>query len=255
LNERKDGIYLSVVIPVYNESARITHTLPQVIAYLRSRPERCELIVVDDGSTDDSAGRAKSLCRDFADARVLRHKRNHGKGCAVRQGMLSAEGEVLLFCDADLSTPMEETARLLDAIRQGHDVVIGSRALNRDWITVRQSRLREMAGGLFNRLLRILTGLPFRDTQCGFKAFRRAAARHLFQLQMLNGFSFDAEVLYLAQKLGCRTLEVPVHWAHSEGTKVRLLRDGFSMVLDLLRIRWNDARGRYSRAEKTLPER
>ncbi|HWP84985.1 MAG TPA: dolichyl-phosphate beta-glucosyltransferase [Terriglobia bacterium] len=245
---RTAPVFLSVVIPVYNESARIPQTVSQVLAYLRGRPERCELVVVDDGSTDGSADLIAAICRDFPDARLLRHERNHGKGCAVRHGMLAAQGEYLLFSDADLSAPIEEAARLLEPMPRGYDVVIGSRALRRDWIQVHQSRRRELAGSLFNWWLRLVTGLPFRDTQCGFKAFRREAARRLFALQTLDGFGFDAEILYLARKFGYRTLEVPVHWSHAEGTKIRLLRDGLRMAGDLLRIRWNDFRGRYAAA-------
>ena len=245
------SIYLSVVIPVYNESARIPHTLPQVIQYLRGRPERCELIVVDDGSTDDTAERVRELCRDVADARLVScPPPNRGKGRAVRTGMLEARGEFVLFSDADLSAPISEAQRLLQPMQDGYDVVIGSRALKREWIEVHQSVLRETAGKLFNLFLRAVTGLTFQDTQCGFKVFRREAAQRIFPRQTINGFGFDPEVLFLARKFGYRTLEVPVHWAHSEGTKVRLLRDGMRMAADLVRIRWNELRGRYASSEK-----
>lgn len=246
------GIYLSVVIPVYNESGRIRKTLPQVIQYLRARPERCELIVVDDGSTDDTADRIRELVGDTAEARVISYAPNRGKGYAVRRGMLQARGEYLLFSDADLSAPITEAERLLEPLQNGYDVVIGSRALKREWIQLHQSAFRENAGKMFNLVLRVITGLPFRDTQCGFKAFRRAAAQRIFPLQSIFGFGFDPEILYLAQKFEYRTLEVPVHWAHSEGTKVRMLRDGLRMASDLVRIRWNDLTGKYSR-EGNLP--
>ncbi|MBI3934316.1 MAG: glycosyltransferase family 2 protein [Acidobacteria bacterium] len=250
LQDSSSGIHLSVVIPVYNEIARVSTTLPQVIQYLRSGPERCELIVVDDGSTDGTADRVCELCRDVPDARVVAYQPNRGKGCAVRKGMLEAKGECILFSDADLSAPIAEAERLLEPMKKGYDVVIGSRALQREWIQVHQSIVRETAGKTFNLCLRAITGLPFQDTQCGFKAFRRQAARRIFALQTIPGFGFDPEILYLAQKFGYRTLEVPVHWAHSEGTKIRMLRDGLRMAADLFRIRWNDLRGRYSGADR-----
>jgi glycosyltransferase involved in cell wall biosynthesis len=240
------GIYLSVVIPVYNESARISRSLPQVIEYLRGRPEPCELIVVDDGSTDGTAGRVREILAEVPEARIISYSPNRGKGHAVRQGMLAARGNYVLFSDADLSAPISEARRILEPLDDGYDVVIGSRALKREWIEVHQSRLREAAGKLFNLFLWAITGLPFQDTQCGFKAFRREAAQKIFALQTIDGFGFDPEVLFLARKLGYRTLEIPVHWAHSEGTKVRVLRDGARMAWDLLQIRWNNLRGKYS---------
>lgn len=242
--------HLSVVIPVYNESGRISRSLAEVVEYLRTRPEPCELILVDDGSTDGTADLVRELSRDLPSAQIISYPSNRGKGYAVRLGMLAAQGEFLLFSDADLSAPIAETKRLLDQLQEGYDVVIGSRALNRKWIEVRQSRFRETAGKLFNLFLRVITGLPFQDTQCGFKAFRRAAAQRIFPLQTINRFGFDAEILYLARKLGYRMLEVPVHWAHSEGSKVHMLRDGTKMALDLCRIRWNDLCGKYSAARE-----
>ena len=238
--------FLSVVVPVFNESARISSSLRQILAYLQARPESYEVIVVDDGSTDGTPDHVQQMVATHPQVRVLRHSANQGKGAAVRTGMLSARGAIALFTDADLSAPIAEAPRLLEPLQQGYDVVIGSRALQRDWIEIHQSRFRETAGKLFNLCLRILTGLNFWDTQCGFKAFRLPAARRLFANQTISGFGFDPEILYLARKFGLRSLEVPVHWAHSEGTKVRLWRDGLRMFFDLLRIRWNDFRGRYS---------
>jgi len=244
--------YLSVVIPVYNERDRVSSTLPSVLEYLRGCAEPCELIVVDDGSTDGTADRVRELLRNAPNARLISDAANHGKGYAVRKGMLEARGQYLLFSDADLSAPIAEADRLLEPLKNGYDVVIGSRALKREWIQVHQSWVRENAGKLFNLALRSITRLPFEDTQCGFKAFRREAARRIFPLQSIRGFGFDPELLYIAKKLGCRTLEVPVYWAHSEGTKVRMWRDGVRMVMDLVRIRWNDACGKYSGAGRPL---
>jgi glycosyltransferase involved in cell wall biosynthesis len=239
-------VFLSVVIPVYNEAARISGTLLQVAQYLRARREPCELIVVDDGSTDGTGDLLRAMCGDLPEARIISFPNNHGKGFAVRAGMLEAKGEFVLFSDADLSAPIAEVERLLQPLQDGYDVAIGSRALNRDWIEVHQSSLREAAGRLLNRFIRMVTGLPFRDTQCGFKAFRQAAARRIFSIQRIDAFGFDPEILYVARKLGYRTLDVPVHWAHRENSKIRVLRDGLRMALDVMRIRWSDWRGRYS---------
>ena len=159
--------------------------------------------------------------------------------------MLNARGEFLLFTDADLSAPIAEAGRLLEPLRQGYDVAIGSRALRREWIEIHQSGLRENAGKFFNLCLRAATGLPFQDTQCGFKAFRKEAAQRIFALQTIERFGFDPEILFIARRLGYRTIEVPVHWAHSEGTKVRMFRDGLRMAVDLVRIRCNGLRGKY----------
>ena len=166
----------------------------------------------------------------------------------MRKGLLDSRGEYLLFTDADLSAPIAEAERLLGPLLSGYDVVIGSRGLKRDWIGVHQSFFRESAGKLFNFALRALTGLEFRDTQCGFKAFRRGAAQSIFACQSIAGFGFDVEALYLASKFGFRILEVPVHWNHDDASKVRPLRDGIGMFFDLLRIRANDWRGKYTRS-------
>jgi glycosyltransferase involved in cell wall biosynthesis len=245
--KHSSDIHLTVVIPVYNEAARLSETIPQVVQYLQARPEACELIVVDDGSTDRTVALARELLGGAPDARVISYLPNRGKGHAVRKGMLEARGEIILFSDADLSAPIAEAERLLDPIRKGYDVVIGSRALDRSLIGVHQSALRENAGKMFNLFLRTVTGLPFKDTQCGFKAFRRPVAQHVLPVQTIDGFGFDPELLYVARKFGYRLLEVPVHWAHREGTKVHVLRDGLRMALNVFEIRWNDLAGKYGR--------
>lgn len=239
------AVSLSVVIPAYNESFRVPSTLPQILRYLESRPETYEVVVVDDGSTDDTARLVEQVCANQPAVRLVRHWTNCGKGFAVRTGMLAAHGEYRLFSDADLSAPITETDRLLEPLREGYDIVIGSRALRREWITVHQSWFRETAGRFFNFCIRRITGLEFHDTQCGFKVFRREAAQVIFPAQKITGFGFDVEMLYLARKFGFRALEVPVHWAHSEDTKVSLWRHSLPMFWDLLRIRWNDWRGKY----------
>jgi len=239
--------FISIVIPAYNEGQRLAATLEAVLAYLKSRPfEKREVVVVDDGSTDDTVAVAERFCACHPEVRLLRNPGNCGKGYAVRHGMLEAAGDWVLFSDADLSAPIEELDKLVEAAEQRRAaVVIGSRALDRSLIAVHQPRFRENAGRIFNGLMRLITGLPFHDTQCGFKLFTRQAAREVFRRQRLERFGFDPEVLYIARKLGFPAVEVPVRWSHSEGTKVRMLRDSLDMFLDLARIRLNDLLGRY----------
>jgi glycosyltransferase involved in cell wall biosynthesis len=240
---------LSIVIPAYDEAGRIGPSLTAILDYLKAGDRHGEVLVVDDGSTDDTVtvveGFTARYARAGAELRVLRNPGNRGKGYSIRHGMLSAGGEVVLFTDADLSAPITEAERLLRPIEAGDcDITLGSRALGYDQIKVHQSPLRELVGRTFNLLMRLITGLPFRDTQCGFKAFRRAAVRPVFTRQQIEGFGFDAEVLYIARKLGLRLREVPVAWSHVEGTKVGL-RSGLKAFVDLLTIRWNDLTGRY----------
>lgn len=238
---------VSIVIPAYNEARRLPATLDAVAAYLRKAEwASAEVLVVDDGSTDATAAVVESHPDAGATVRLLRNPGNRGKGYSVRHGMLKASGEWILFTDADLSAPIEELEKLVEAATsQGADVAIGSRALDRSLIGVHQSGFREQAGRIFNLMMRIVTGLPFWDTQCGFKLFSRRAAREIFRRQRIDRFGFDAEVLFIARQLGLRTIEVPVRWNHVEGTKVHLLTDSLNMFLDLIRIRWNQLRGRY----------
>jgi glycosyltransferase involved in cell wall biosynthesis len=234
---------ISIVIPAYNEEQRLPATLERVIGYLKSTAwEFTEILVVNDGSTDGTAAAASR----FTEVRVLNNPGNRGKGYAVRHGMLEARGEWVLFTDADLSAPIEELEKLwCGAANENAQVAIGSRALNRALIGAHQSILRENGGRLFNLVLRLITGLPFWDTQCGFKLFETTAAREIFRRQRFERFGFDAEVLFIARLLGCRILEIPVRWDHMEGTKMHLIRDSLDMIIDLFRIRCNRWRGRY----------
>ncbi len=239
---------ISIVIPAYNEESRLPQTLEKVLAYLASAaPRFSEVLVVDDGSRDSTAAVAAEFAARYSQVRLLRNPGNRGKGYSVRRGMLEAQGEWVLFSDADLSSPIEELDKLLAAAAgQKASVVIGSRALDRSLIAVHQSPFREFAGRIFNVLMRMLVGLPFRDTQCGFKLFEKRAAAEIFRRQRLERFGFDAEALFIARLLGYKTVEVPVRWSHSEGTKVSMFGDSAGMFLDLLRVRWNQIRGRYS---------
>jgi dolichyl-phosphate beta-glucosyltransferase len=245
---RLGPLELSIVVPAFNEEQRLPKSLQSIRAYLQSRSLRAEVLVVNDGSTDATAKVVEVSRSGFPELRLITNDRNRGKGFSVRHGMLEAQGEIALFTDADLSTPIEEADKLLAVLRDGgYDGAIGSRALDRSLIEVHQPAFREQAGVIFNRIVRWMIGLPFRDTQCGFKAFRREKARFIFEQQRTEGFGFDPEILFLAQKKGLRIVEVPVRWAHNPATKVNLAGDSLGMFLDLLAIRRNAFLGRYSR--------
>lgn len=239
---------LSIVIPAYNEEARLGRTLGRIRDYFASRGTGAihyEILVVDDGSKDGTVRVAQEWTRELPMLRLLSNGGNRGKGYSVRHGMLEARGRVALFTDADLSSPIEESEKLLAAIREGNEVAIGSRAIDRSLIAVRQSRARELAGIIFNGFVRVFTGLPYQDTQCGFKAFVREPARIVFEQQRIEGFGFDPEILFLAKRHGLRGIEVPVRWAHDPATKVHMIRDSLRMFGDLVYIRWNWLTGRY----------
>jgi dolichyl-phosphate beta-glucosyltransferase len=233
---------LSIIIPAYNEEKRLLATLGRIREYLcRGSWESSETIVVDDGSHDGTRQIAEK-----AGARVLANPGNRGKGYSVRHGMLAAEADWALLTDADLSTPIEEVDRLWCAAeREGAPVAFGSRALDRSLIGVRQPAIRDFSGRFFNLVMRMVTDLPYRDTQCGFKLFRAQAVREIFSRQRLDGFGFDVEVLYIARRLGYKCLEVPVRWNDVAGTKVNLWR-GLGAFLDPFRVRWNGATGKYT---------
>lgn len=239
---------LSIIIPAYNEESRLARTLTRIRDYFASKnisPNQVEILIVDDGSRDNTARVAEEWARQMPSVRLISNGDNRGKGFSVRHGMLEACGRIALFTDADLSSPIEECEKLLAAIDAGNDVAIGSRALDRSLITMHQSQLRELAGMIFNGFVRIAMGLPFRDTQCGFKAFVREPSRIVFEQQRIERFGFDPEILFLAKRHGLRTAEVAVRWAHDPATKVHMLRDSLMMFFDLIIIRWNWLLGRY----------
>lgn len=239
---------LSIVIPAYNEQARLGPTLEIVVQFLRAKNFAfAELIVVDDGSRDATAALVEGFAREHTQVRLLRNPGNRGKGYTVRHGMLQAKGEWILYTDADLSAPIAEFDKLFDAaLEAGARVAIGSRALDRSLVGVHQSAFRELSGRAFNLLMRLITGLPFLDTQCGFKLFESSAAREIFERQTLDGFSFDVEDLVIAKALGIKSIEVPVVWNNVEGTKVGMLA-GVQSFADLIGIRWRALTGRYNR--------
>ncbi len=237
-------VEISIVIPAYNEEVRIGMTLVRTLEYLRARHPSSEVLVVDDGSRDDTVDVVEQISVAEPSVRVLRQPRNLGKGAAVRRGVMEAKGQVVLFMDADLATPVEELDTLLVYLRKGYRVVIGSRGLAESDIRQRQPPGRELMGRVFNLLVRTVLLGGFKDTQCGFKLFDREAARELFGRQKLDGFAFDVEVLLLAKELGYRIAEVPVVWYHAPNSKVSPIADSSKMLGDLLRLRLARLAGR-----------
>ena len=236
----------SVILPAYNESARIAGTLDKLLAHAAQRGWSVEVIVVNDGSSDDTAAIVRAYASKHAVLRLLENPGNRGKGYSVRNGMLHARGDILLFSDADLSSPIEEADKLFVAIAQGADIAIGSRWVDRSLQIRRQPLHRRIFGRIFNLALRIILGLQYKDTQCGFKAFTRRSAQAVFPLQKIERWGFDPELLYLARKFGFNVSEVPVAWSHREGTRIHPLRDGVRMFGELLRVRWYALKGNYA---------
>ena len=232
------------MVPAYNEAARLPLTLP-LLAEFCERHGSVELLIVDDGSTDSTAALIREFTLRYPFARLLQNPGNHGKGYSVRHGMEKAQGDWILSTDADLSSPLEEVGKLWAAAdRSQAAAAIGSRALDRSMVGVHQAALREWSGRVFNVVMRAATGLPFHDTQCGFKLFRKDAARVIFPRQRLEGFGFDVEDLLIARIHGFKVIEVPVRWDNVEGTKVSTL-NGARAFWDLVVVRWNELCGRY----------
>jgi dolichyl-phosphate beta-glucosyltransferase len=239
----------SIVVPAYNEGARLRASLEKMLEYIARSNWSAEIIVVNDGSGDDTAKIAQEFAKRSPTVRLIDNPRNRGKGYTVRNGMLNATGQVLLFTDADLSSPIEEAGKLFGAIESGAaDIVIGSRYLDRDLQTRKQPLYRRLLGRAFNTALRIILGLSYVDTQCGFKAFSRQAALEVFPRMKIERWGFDAEILFLARRYRLRVVEVPVQWAHDHRSKINPIRDGVHMLLELLRIRMNSISGKYQKA-------
>lgn len=244
-------VEVTVVIPAFNEMRRLPPSLDAIIPWLDANAASWEILVCDDGSTD---GSPEALAARYPRVRFVPAPRNMGKGAAVRRGMLLARGGLVLFTDADLSTPIEELGPMREAIRaKGYDVAIASRDLPDSRLEVRQPWWRELSGKTFNLLVRIVSGLPYADTQCGFKLFSRDAARAIFLRARNDRFAFDVEALLVADLLGLRVLEVPVRWVDVEGSKVRLARDAPRMMADIVRFRLNRMRGLYDRPADEAP--
>jgi glycosyltransferase involved in cell wall biosynthesis len=239
----------SIVIPAYNESARLPATLASVLAYVHAQGWDAEVIVVNDGSRDNTADIVREFAAKDSILRLVENPGNRGKGYSVRNGMLSARGRVVLFSDADLSSPIEEAPKLFQALEHGADIAIGSRWLRAETQTQRQPVYRQIFGRVFNLLLRLTLGLNYKDTQCGFKAFKQRAAQTVFPLQKIDRWGFDPEILFLARKFGFKVQEVSVAWGHSGGTRINPLTDGTRMFLEMLRIRWYALTGKYDDAD------
>jgi dolichyl-phosphate beta-glucosyltransferase len=245
----------SFIIPAFNESVRLRPTLHAMLRHVHEQNWDAEILVVNDGSTDDTAKIVREYAQLNPQIRLVENPGNRGKGYSVRNGMLHARGDICLFTDADLSSPITEAQKLFDAIGAGADVAIGSRWLQTDLQTERQPLYRQLFGRIFNLALRLILRLRFADTQCGFKAFTRDAARRIFPLQRIERWGFDPEILYLARHSGLQIVEIPVLWAHSEGTRLNPLRDGLKMFVEVLRIRWNAITGEYAGSTVPSPEK
>ena len=235
-----EKIYLSVVIPAFNEEKRIRETLSKIELYLIEQDYSYEIIVVDDGSVDNTAELVKNSTTYNHSLRLLKNEDNKGKGFSVKRGVLEARGVYILFSDADLSTPIEEIEKLMPWFDKGYDIVIGSRGLPQSNIIIHQPFYRETMGRIFSIIVQILNIRGINDTQCGFKCFRRDVAYQIFPKQTIRGFTFDVEVLYIASNLGNRIKEVPIDWYNSPQTSVNAISDYLKMFIDLLRIRFNN---------------
>lgn len=224
---------LSIVIPAYNEESRIGKTLETIRNFMGENSISHEIIVVDDGSKDNT----EQVVADYNNVTFLKMPLNMGKGAAVRQGMIKAIGEIVLFSDADLSTPIHEVKKLIKSIESGFDVAIGSRAVDYSSIKVRQPFYREFMGRTFNKLVQLFAIKGIKDTQCGFKAFTKESAHKVFNLAKINGFGFDVEILYLTQKLGYKIDEVSVEWYNDERSTVNPIKDSIRMFKDIISVK------------------
>jgi glycosyltransferase involved in cell wall biosynthesis len=254
LNDAVNTPSLSIVIPAYNEGARIENALDRVLSCVAERHWNAEVLIVDDGSSDNTADIIRHWMHTHPNLQLIHNEGNRGKGFSVRNGLLQAQGQIVMFTDADLSSPIEEAERLFATIHAGADVAIGSRWLERSRQTIHQPLYRRFFGRCFNWVTRKLMGLPYKDTQCGFKAFRRDAAQVIFRLQTIERWGFDPEILFIARKLGYKIVEVPVTWGHDERSRISYLKDGMRMLQDMAQIRANFIRGRYDQAIADLKD-
>ena len=235
----------SIIVPAYNERERVALTLQRIVEYVRGEGWNAEIIAVDDGSRDETPEIISRLATQYPELRLIQNPGNQGKGYAVRNGMRNARGEMLLFTDADLSSPISEARKLFAAIENGANVAIGSRWLDPSLQFQPQPLSRRIFSRTFNLFLRIMLGLNFHDTQCGFKAFTRNAAEAIFPLQQINRWGFDAEILYIARRKKLKIAEVPVAWGHDDRSTIHPLRDGIRMGTEVLKVKWSGLRGKY----------
>jgi glycosyltransferase involved in cell wall biosynthesis len=243
----------SIVIPAYNESERIQSSLQKIVDFVADQRWAAEVLVVNDGSSDDTAEVVRRFAAQYPYIRLIENPGNRGKGYSVRNGMLQATGDIVLFSDADLSAPITEAPKLFSAIENGADVAFGSRWLIPKMQTKRASILRQFAGRMYNILIRVLLGLQYKDTQCGFKAFDRKGIEMIFPRQRIERWGFDVELLFLAKKFDLNIVELPVAWAHDNHSKLNPLRDGIKLFGEMLSVRWNSVTGKYSEPHAPKP--
>lgn len=234
---------ISLIIPAYNEEKRLPATLEKIMAFLQSEGAEAEILVVDDGSKDNTAQVAREFSIRYPSISLISNP-HRGKGYAVKTGMLKGRGDMLLLVDADLSVPIDQVWKLIPSSNQEDYIAIGSREAP-GAERLREPFYRHALGVIYNFLIRHLLSLPIRDTQCGFKCFHNRIAKKLFSLQTLNGWAFDAEILYVATRMGCRIIEVPITWQYDHDTRIKIVPDSFGMLADLFSIKWNELKGRY----------
>ncbi len=245
---------ISIIIPAFEEQDRLGESVREILRYIKTEKLSAELIIVDDGSSDKTAEIGEQTCAEFPEiaTKVIRYEQNRGKGFAVKTGFIASQGDIALFSDADLSTPIEELPKLVEPIQTGEfDVTFGSRALDRTLIGEHQPWRREQGGKVFNLIVRTLTGLPFWDTQCGFKAFNMAKFRPLLDVMQIEKFGFDVEFLFVANLHKLKLIEIPVRWNHDERTKINVFRDSRRMFNEVRLIRKYAKQGIYDKIEKS----
>ncbi len=233
-------MYLSIVIPAYNEEGRIGTSLTEIYSFLKKRNYDFEIIVVDDGSKDKTLNLLSEYSQNIPNLIVLKNESNQGKGFSVKKGVLNSKGDIILYTDADLSTPIEELDKLIYWLDEGYLISIGSRDLPESQVNRHQAWYRELMGKIFNRIIRLILNLDYHDTQCGFKCFRNDAALEIFKGLRLCGFSFDVEMLFIAKHRGIKVKEVPIRWHNSPESKVKIVRDSSKMLWDILKLRFNN---------------
>jgi dolichyl-phosphate beta-glucosyltransferase len=241
--QNNSSVKLSIVIPAYNEESRLPSTLDSIFEYFEGKPYTLEVIVVNDGSSDHTSEVVRNNSHYGSQLGLIAFDENHGKGYAVKKGLLQAQGELVMYDDADGASPIEEFHKLIHAIDDGFDIAIGSRAIEKE--LVEDLWYRRLLGTVFNALIKLIVINDFQDTQCGFKLFKRHCAQEIFNKVCLNGFSFDVEVLFLAKKLGYKIAEIPILWHSVPGSKINIFIDSPLMLLAVMKIRLRDLMGKY----------